>query len=27
VKKADDGKAIIEIGPEYKTVWYEIKTK
>ncbi len=27
VKKADDGKAIIEIGPEYKTVWYEIKTR
>ena len=27
VKKAEDGKAIIEIGPEYKTVWYEIKTR
>ncbi|MBR6933053.1 MAG: hypothetical protein IKH49_07110, partial [Bacteroidales bacterium] len=27
VKKADDGCAQIEIGPEYKTVWYEIRVR
>ena len=27
VTRADDGTAVIAIGPEYKTVWYEIKTR
>ena len=27
VKKSSDKKAVIEIGPEYKTVWYEIETR
>ena len=27
VQKAEDGCAQIEIGPKYKTVWYEIKTR
>ena len=27
VQKADDGCAQIEIGPEYKTVWYEIRVR
>ena len=27
VKKAEDGCALLEIGPEYKTVWYEIKSR
>lgn len=27
VKKAADGTAVIEVGPKYKTVWYEIKIR
>ena len=27
VKKAEDGCALIGIGPEYRTVWYEIKIR
>ena len=27
VKKAEDGCALIGIGPQYRTVWYEIKTR
>ena len=27
VAKADDGSAILEVGPEYKTIWYEISVK
>ena len=27
VQKAEDGCALIEISPKYKTVWYEIKTR
>jgi hypothetical protein len=27
VIKADDGTAILEVGPEYRTIWYEINVK
>lgn len=27
VSKADDGSAILEVGPEYRTIWYEINVR
>lgn len=27
VTKADDGTAVLEVGPQYKTIWYEISVK